>query len=251
MPFSKQLLCFLGFRQVMRDTLQYRPQLTKDQFLSPGFAERKVMMMYDLLQLCQSMHRQLQDAKTSHKRKETSRKQSSLLQNHTSKLHHTVDILEVTPKNTLVIEETGPTILSPPPSPLKIPVPIVPHDCSLPRGSTELLVTPISTPPRSMVEPTADPHHNSVLVHVVREPVCAGHNGISMRANGNSSSLHCSSLQPAASPEPVGEYPLLLLARKLTFYITTHGGHVLYGILIIVCISAENGVCNTCTNERQ
>ena len=228
MPFSKQLLCFLGFRQVMRDTLQYRPQLTKDQFLSPGFAERKVMMMYDLLQLCQSMHRQLQDAKTSHKQKETSRKQSSLLQNHTSKLHHTVDILEVTPKNTLVIEETGPTILSPPPSPLKIPVPIVPHDCSLPRGSTELLVTPISTPPRSMVEPAADPHHDSVLVHVVREPVCAGHNGVSMRANGNSSSLHCSSLQPAASPEPVGECPLLLLARKLTFYITRH---VQYGSL--------------------
>ena len=96
----------------MRDSLHYRPQLTKDQFLSKGFAERKIMMTYDLLKLCQSMHNQLQPHDTRKPKKTT---------------HH-------------------PQLVE----------------------STELQLSPISSPLKSNVDTTNSPHHD-VLVQVIRE----------------------------------------------------------------------------------
>ena len=44
----------------MRDIFQYRPQLTKEQFLTTGFAERKIILTFDLLHLCQNTHIKLE-----------------------------------------------------------------------------------------------------------------------------------------------------------------------------------------------
>ena len=44
----------------MRDVFQYRPQLTKEQFLTTGFAERKIILTFDLLCLCQNTHVKLE-----------------------------------------------------------------------------------------------------------------------------------------------------------------------------------------------
>ena len=37
--------------QVLRDLFSYKPPITKDQFFSRGFAERKVIMCTEILQL--------------------------------------------------------------------------------------------------------------------------------------------------------------------------------------------------------
>jgi hypothetical protein len=44
----------------MRDVFNYRPKVNKEQFLSEGFAERKVILTFDLLCLCQVTHEKLQ-----------------------------------------------------------------------------------------------------------------------------------------------------------------------------------------------
>jgi len=37
----------------------YHPQLTREQFLSTGFAERKILLTTDVLWFCQRKHREL------------------------------------------------------------------------------------------------------------------------------------------------------------------------------------------------
>lgn len=53
----------------MRDVFNYRPQLTRDQFLSAdSYTERKIILVYDILIHCQRLHTQLRpinDVKTS------------------------------------------------------------------------------------------------------------------------------------------------------------------------------------------
>ncbi len=43
----------------MRDVFHYRPQLTREQFLSTGFTERKVLLTLDVLCFCQAKHGEL------------------------------------------------------------------------------------------------------------------------------------------------------------------------------------------------
>ena len=43
----------------MRDVFEYRPQLSRDKFLSDGFAERKIILSCDVLHHCQRMHLKL------------------------------------------------------------------------------------------------------------------------------------------------------------------------------------------------
>ncbi len=45
--------------QVLRDVFHYRPRLSKEQFLSVGFAEHKVIFATQILLLCQAKHQQL------------------------------------------------------------------------------------------------------------------------------------------------------------------------------------------------
>ena len=45
--------------QVLRDVFNYRPKLTKEQFLSTGFAERKVLLTRDVLLFCQAKNAEL------------------------------------------------------------------------------------------------------------------------------------------------------------------------------------------------
>ena len=45
--------------QVLRDVFHYHPQLTREQFLSTGFAERKILLTTDVLCFCQRKHREL------------------------------------------------------------------------------------------------------------------------------------------------------------------------------------------------
>lgn len=45
--------------QVLRDIFHYHPKLTKEQFLSVGFAERKVILTTQVLLLSQTKHLQL------------------------------------------------------------------------------------------------------------------------------------------------------------------------------------------------
>ena len=43
----------------MRDVFEYRSQLSRDKFLSDGFAERKIILSCDVLHHCQRMHLKL------------------------------------------------------------------------------------------------------------------------------------------------------------------------------------------------
>lgn len=58
--YGKSDLRFLhGVYGVLRELFQYQPRLTKEQFLTNGYAERKVILTYNLLLLCQARHKQL------------------------------------------------------------------------------------------------------------------------------------------------------------------------------------------------
>ena len=58
--YDKRILCsFCVSSQVLRDVFNYRPKLTKEQFLSVGFAERKVLMTRDVLLFCQAKNSEL------------------------------------------------------------------------------------------------------------------------------------------------------------------------------------------------
>ncbi len=45
--------------QVLRDVFHYHPRLSKEQFLSVGFTERKIILATQVLLLCQAKHQQL------------------------------------------------------------------------------------------------------------------------------------------------------------------------------------------------
>ena len=58
--YSKSDLRFIhGVYGVLRNLLHFQPKLTKEQFLSNGYAERKVILAHNLLCLCQARHKQL------------------------------------------------------------------------------------------------------------------------------------------------------------------------------------------------
>ena len=42
--------------RALRESFGYNPKLTPQQFLSPGFAERKLMLLYDAIELCKRRH---------------------------------------------------------------------------------------------------------------------------------------------------------------------------------------------------
>lgn len=67
--YGKSDLKFVeGLYKVLRNAFNYQPKLTREQFLSSGYAERKVMLTYDLLKLCQIKHVQLSSKKNVEKR---------------------------------------------------------------------------------------------------------------------------------------------------------------------------------------
>ena len=45
--------------QVLREVFHYHPRLTKEQFLTVGYAERKLQLVTDLLLACQEKHHSL------------------------------------------------------------------------------------------------------------------------------------------------------------------------------------------------
>ena len=163
----------------MRDSLHYRPQLTKDQFLSKGYAERKIMMTYDLLKLCQSMHCQLQPNDTRKPKKTTHRQHSA------AAVNDQVTVLRDLPINTLL---TTPPLRGNSPllcenneltdnelcssHPLRLSFEVSPCD-SRPQlvESAELQLSPISSPLRSGVDTTNSSQQTDVHVQVIREPV--------------------------------------------------------------------------------
>ena len=62
MSEKKVLLVFrygLGIFQAVRDLFSFRPGLTKDQFFSNGYAEKKVIMCTDILTHVRNLHKKL------------------------------------------------------------------------------------------------------------------------------------------------------------------------------------------------
>lgn len=58
--YGKSDLRFLeGMYRILRTAFNYHPKLTLEQFLATGYAERKIMLTYDFLLLCQKKHTQL------------------------------------------------------------------------------------------------------------------------------------------------------------------------------------------------
>ena len=45
--------------QVLREMFTYKPPITKDQFFSNGFAERKVIMATEILNMLKARHKAL------------------------------------------------------------------------------------------------------------------------------------------------------------------------------------------------
>ena len=110
----------------MRDVFQYRPQLTKEQFLAIGFAERKLILTYDILKQCQKKHHWLNKAQGVPNGLRTSR-------DNTRPSVHTIaggsgigSVWQENPITTVTVvadkaEHSMLLPLSPPPSPLNIP----------------------------------------------------------------------------------------------------------------------------------
>ena len=58
--FGKSDLRFMEVvYRVLRDEFGYKPQLSREQFLSIGFAERKILLVGDILRFCREKHKQL------------------------------------------------------------------------------------------------------------------------------------------------------------------------------------------------
>ncbi len=53
--------------QALRELFAYKPPITKDQFFSNGFVERKVIMCTEILQHVRQRHQSLAPAKSSSK----------------------------------------------------------------------------------------------------------------------------------------------------------------------------------------
>ena len=58
--------------KVLRDEFGYKPQLTKDQFLAIGFAERKIIFLCDVLKLMRNKHNGLAPKDTENKKPKNS-----------------------------------------------------------------------------------------------------------------------------------------------------------------------------------
>lgn len=58
--YGKSDLRFIeGMYKILREIFNYQPRLTKEQFLSNGYAERKVILTSHLLLFCQAKHIQV------------------------------------------------------------------------------------------------------------------------------------------------------------------------------------------------
>ena len=53
------MLCVVHTCQVLREVFHYHPRLTKEQFLTVGYAERKLQLVTDFLLACQEKHHSL------------------------------------------------------------------------------------------------------------------------------------------------------------------------------------------------
>lgn len=49
----------LGAYKLLRNEFSYKPPLTSSQFLTSGFAERKIMMLCDIIHLCKKKHEEI------------------------------------------------------------------------------------------------------------------------------------------------------------------------------------------------
>ena len=56
-----------GVYRVLRHGFNYRPTLSQQQFFAKGYVERKIMLICDLLLLCQAKHKQLTGKEKSKK----------------------------------------------------------------------------------------------------------------------------------------------------------------------------------------
>lgn len=65
-----------GTYKVCRDVFSYRPSLSRDQFFSPGFAERKILFVCDLITECKKKHNELQQ-KAGVRRRGSQRRRNS------------------------------------------------------------------------------------------------------------------------------------------------------------------------------
>lgn len=55
--------------KILRNEFNYRPSLNLTQFFNPGFAERKLILVCDLIKLCKRKHNEISKQKADAKRK--------------------------------------------------------------------------------------------------------------------------------------------------------------------------------------
>ena len=72
-PHFREVMCADSItcisKQVLREVFHYHPRLTKEQFLTVGYVERKLQMVTDLLVACQDKHRQLSGTQRNGRRR--------------------------------------------------------------------------------------------------------------------------------------------------------------------------------------
>ncbi|EKX53084.1 hypothetical protein GUITHDRAFT_133460 [Guillardia theta CCMP2712] len=74
--FSKTDIRFVEtIQKIMREEFDYQPQLRVDQFFMDGFVERKIILVHDLLKLCQKCHCEIR--RSSRSTSESSKDRSS------------------------------------------------------------------------------------------------------------------------------------------------------------------------------
>ena len=75
---------------LLRKEFSYRPQLTRQQFFNMGYAERKLIFLFDVIQACKTLNNNL--SKTN-KNKKTKKKPNSTSENHFADTIKKVDIV--------------------------------------------------------------------------------------------------------------------------------------------------------------
>ena len=151
----------------MRDVFQYRPKITRDQFLTIGFAECKVILTVDFLKNCQKKHTELsgqtKTTTTSTKNYLNKRKNSASSFATVHTVAESSGISSVWQEKVISDSSPKPHLpLSPPASPLQSPY-IDEGPTIIPEPVLEL--TPVSTPIKTSLSSASQNSGFSSLVN--------------------------------------------------------------------------------------
>ena len=174
--------------QALRELFHYYPKLTREQFLSSGYTERKLILTTDILHLCQAKHRELSSereeggtaagggkARKRGRSRGRRRRRAHLAQTAAVADSQVSDTVQQVPSVCSTVKDIH-LPPSPPPSPRHItPSPAVIHGPEFILPDADLAATPTrtTTSPTSLITSNSHLHDHSNLDQVDIGPILA------------------------------------------------------------------------------